>query len=109
MKLSEILFEGYLYHVTPKKNLKSIVQGGLRVRTPRDMEDEPGVYLFKDLSDAEDAVTNWMGDRFDEDEELVVIKVDDRFVEKVSSNAAGFEVVSTKDIPQEGIVSYEAI
>jgi GNAT superfamily N-acetyltransferase len=109
VKLSEILFEGYLYHVTPKRNLKSIVQNGLRVRTPRDMEDEPGVYLFKDLSDAEDAVTNWMGDRFDEDEELVVIKVDDRFVGKVSSNAAGFEVVSTKDIPPEGIVGYEVI
>ena len=52
---------------------------------------------------------NWLGDRFDEDEELVVIKVDSRFVQNRSELAAGFEVTSKNDIPPEGIKGYEPI
>ena len=85
MKLSEILFEGVLYHVTSRKNLASIRRNGLKMHIPKDMDDEEGVFLFKDYGDAEDAVMTWLGDRFDEDEELVVIKVDSRFVQNKSA------------------------
>lgn len=70
---------------------------------------EEGVYLFKDYGDAEDAVMNWLGDRFDEDEELVVIKVRSSFVKQKSELASGFEVISKTDIPPEGIMGYEPI
>ena len=109
MKLSEILFEGVLYHVTSRKNLASIRRNGLKMHIPKDMDDEEGVFLFKDYGDAEDAVMTWLGDRFDEDEELVVIKVNSRFVQNKSELAAGFEVISKNDIPPEGIKGYEPI
>jgi hypothetical protein len=109
MKLSEILFEGVLYHVTSRKNLASIRRNGLKMHSPKDMDDEEGVFLFKDYGDAEDAVMNWLGDRFDEDEELVAIKVNSRFVQNKSELASGFEVISKNDIPPEGIKGYEPI
>ncbi len=47
IKLSRILFEGVLYHVAKRRNLRSIERNGLRVMVPRDMEgEEAGVYLF---------------------------------------------------------------
>ena len=110
IKLSRILFEGVLYHVAKRRNLRSIERNGLRVMVPRDMEgEEAGVYLFRSREDAEEALMNWLGDRFDEDEELVLIKVDDRYVDEVSSDAAGYEVISKKAIPKEGIVGYEVV
>ena len=110
MKLSEILFEEpVLYHVARKRNLRNIKKYGLRVSVPTDMEDEVGVYLFRSKLAAEEAVMNWLGDRFEEDEELVLIRVDSRFVDEVSEKAAGYEVISKKDIPAEGILGYEAI
>jgi GNAT superfamily N-acetyltransferase len=109
MKLYEILFEEILYHVTSKRRLRSILRNGLKVQAPKDMEDVAGVYLFGSKDDAEEAVMNWLGDRFDEDEELVLIKVDGDKVVDRSSSAAGYEVISTKDIPKEGIIGYETI
>lgn len=110
MKLSEILFEGVLYHVTSRKNLASIRRNGLKMHIPKDMDDEEGVFLFKDYGDAEEAVMTWLGDRFDEDEELVVIKVDSRFVQNKSDlKRQSFEVASKNDIPPEGIKGYEPI
>lgn len=109
-KVVIVRIEGVLYHVAKKRNLRSIERNGLRVMVPRDMEgEEAGVYLFRSRKDAEEALMNWLGDRFDEDEELVLIKVDDRYVDEVSSDAAGYEVISKKDIPKEGIVGYEVV
>ena len=109
-KVVIVRIEGVLYHVAKKRNLRSIERNGLRVMVPRDMEgEEAGVYLFRSRKDAEEALMNWLGDRFDEDEELVLIKVDDRYVDEVSSDAAGYEVISKKAIPKEGIVGYEVI
>lgn len=110
MKLSEILFEEVLYHVTARRHLGSIRRNGLKVMTPKDMEgEESGVYLFRSKEEVEDAVMNWLGDRFDEDEDLVLIKVDGSYVDEVSSDAAGYEIISKKNIPKEGIFGYETI
>ena len=57
IKLSRILFEGVLYHVAKRRNLRSIERNGLRVMVPRDMEgEEAGVYLFRSREDAEEAL-----------------------------------------------------
>lgn len=69
-----------LYHVTPSDNLDSILAKGLipsiGPRSAELGELEPRIYLFRNLDDVETALTNWMADAFDENEELVVIEID---------------------------------
>jgi len=99
-----------LYHVTTKKHWNSIKRNGLKMAVPQDMEgEEIGVYLFRNMNDVEDALMNWLGDRFDEDEELIVIKVNGIYVDTVSSDAADYEVIAKNDIPKQAILGYETI
>lgn len=73
------------------------------------MSDEPGVYFFKTRLDAGDALMGWLGIRFDEDADLVLLTVDGRFVGSRSEGGAGYEVISRQDVPREAIIGYEAI
>ena len=86
------------YHITRSKKVPFIMRDGLLPSKPADMEDIEGIYLFKSIADAEDALMNWLGDRFGEEEKLTLLKVDPRGVGEVDSSAAGFEVVSTSKI-----------
>ncbi len=109
IRLSEVLFEKQdapYFHVTTRRRLRH----GLKVSKPSDMEDVAVVYMFKDKSTMEDALMNWLLDRFNEDDELVAIQVNPEFVTELNDvDTAGFEVISRTDIPKEGIVGYEAI
>lgn len=50
---------------------------GLIPQSPEDMAGEPcAVYLFGTIADLEDAVSNWLGERFADDEELVALKIE---------------------------------
>ncbi len=113
IRLSEVLFEKQdapYFHVTTRRRLQSILRHGLKVSKPSDMEDVAGVYMFEDKSTMEDALMNWLLDRFNEDDELVAIQVNPEFVTELNDvDTAGFEVISRTDIPKEGIVGYEAI
>jgi hypothetical protein len=92
-----------LWHITSKRNLKSIKKHGILPKIPADMTDEKeGVYLFKSYHDAEDAVVNWLGDRFDEDDDLVAIGIDPIGV-RIEKSAADYEIFSTSPIPSENI------
>jgi len=73
------------------------------------MNDERGVYLFKDRSGVEDALMNWLGDRFDEDESLALVFVDESYVKAVSSNAATYEVICLHDLPPQAVLGYEIL
>ena len=70
------------YHVTLESNVKSIMENGLVPQLgPRasQIEREPAVYLFPTYEDYENAITNWLGDEFDDtnpDEPLVLLQVD---------------------------------
>jgi hypothetical protein len=77
IKLKELIDERYVYHVTAKKNLPSIKSQGIlpSALTPVDIGDKPAVFLFKDKIEMEDAVGNWLGDKFDEDEPLVCLTI----------------------------------
>lgn len=76
----------FAYHVTSRRNLKSIMKNGLEPRIPEDYGengDTKGVYLFKTLEDTENALFNWLGERIEEIEEEtgeeydeVVLKID---------------------------------
>lgn len=112
MRLGEVLFQSQstpYYHVTTRRRLKSILRHGLKVSKPTDMKDVPGVYMFRDKLAMEDALMNWLLDRFDEDDELVAIRVDPNFVSSFNDAAAGFEIISNTNIPKEGIVGYEPV
>lgn len=66
------------YHVTPYENLKSIFKNGL-VPSIGDrsakLEEANGIYLFEDADSADDAVANWLGDEFDDETQLSLLKV----------------------------------
>lgn len=67
-----------LYHVTPSSNIESILASGLRPslgNRSSKIEDDPAIFLFKSKDDADDAVSNWLGDEFDEDEGLTLLQV----------------------------------
>ena len=101
--------EDLLYHVTRTRDLPQILEDGLLPVTPRGaMDDEKGVYLFSTRVDMEDAVMNWLGDRFDEDEDLTLLTLSHEGVE-THSTAARYEVISYDAISPENIVSTESI
>ncbi len=96
------LNESY-YHITRSENVPLIMKDGLLPSKPDDIQDVEGVYLFKSATAAEDALMNWLGDRFSEEEKLTLLKVDPRGVGEVDSSAAGFEVISMSKIDPQFI------
>ena len=105
----QYLSESY-YHIARSENVPLIMKDGLLPSKPDDMQDVEGVYLFKSAMDAEDALMNWLGDRFGEEEKLTLLRVDPRGVGEVDNSAAGYEVVSTSKIdPQFVSVEQEGI
>lgn len=68
------------FHVTPARNIDAILASGLipaiGERSTELGEAAPAIYLFPTIEDAEDAVGNWLGESFDEDEELALFAVD---------------------------------
>lgn len=67
------------YHVTPATSIDRILHEGLVPRQDKRSaeanEREPGVYMFGSRVDAEDAVANWLGEQFDEDEPLALLQI----------------------------------
>jgi len=99
----QYLNESY-YHITRSENVPLIMKGGLLPSKPDDMQDVEGVYLFKSVMDAEDALMNWLGDRFDEDEPLTLLRVDSAGAGELDTDsAAGFEAISKTGIAPEFI------
>lgn len=91
------------YHLAYKKNLKAIKISGIVPNIPEDMPDEPSaVYLFVSLDALENALINWLGERLDEDEEIVVLVVDITGIPTIEG--ANFEHVVPSVIPANRIV-----
>lgn len=66
------------YHVTPSSNLERIQRDGLHPTTgarSAQLDERPSTFLFTSRIAAEDAVMNWLGDQFDEDTKLVLLRV----------------------------------
>ena len=78
-KINEDTTDNIYYHITPAKNVKWIMKGGLTPNTGSASssygETEERVYLFSSLTDAQDAVNNWLGDQYEEDI-LALLEVD---------------------------------
>ena len=98
------------YHVTPTKNIRSILKNGLTTSTgPRSKKlNDNGIFLFNDLDTLEDAVTNWLGDEFKEDESLSILKVSLPSDFKVTQTPnAEYEFSTMKPIPASAIQVYK--
>lgn len=71
----------YMYHVTPSSNVESILKNGLVPSTGSNSqtygEEQDSVYLFPTADDAADALSNWLGDQYeDEDISFSLLQVD---------------------------------
>lgn len=94
------------FHVTTRDALDEILESGLQPRIgPRSKlgsESAPAIYLFASREDTENGLMNWLGECFDDDEELVVIEVDLVGVPQ-KRKSDHFEVIVTENIPSERI------
>ena len=96
-----------LYHVTPAHNLDSILSHGLQPaigpRSAQLGEQVYRVYLFTSLEACHEALSNWLGEAFeDEPDDLIILEVDGRDLSLASE--AGYEVASAYAVEAQRIV-----
>lgn len=106
-KQTKEINESVAYHVTPTRNLRSIMKNGLRPQigdrsSQLDGEVE-GIFLFPSLGDVEAAVSSWLGDEFDEDEELSLLAVDITGLEDNIVQGADYETIVNTTISPDRI------
>lgn len=68
----------YAYHITTYDMVRSILKYGLIPKIgkrSKKLETSKAIHLFKSKNDVEDALMNWLGDEFDEDTRLVLLKI----------------------------------
>lgn len=86
----------FVYHVTPTRNLERIRKFGLKAqigsRSRQISEEKPGVYCFANKDDLENAMMNWLGDQFD-DEQLSLLKIDTTGLNGQYTKNAEYEIV----------------
>jgi hypothetical protein len=82
MRMVEIISESIVstyYHVTETKNLPSIMKRGLIPKSGQRgihaATNNPAIYLFRTINEAEDGVMNWLGDNFDDSIALSLLSV----------------------------------
>ena len=102
--------DNVFYHVTTSENVKGIRAAGLipniGPRAQKMNEPYPYIYLFHNRDDMEDAVMNWLGDEFDDDETLIlcVIHLPTGIINSLRQNeAAAYEIMCPVQIPQKFI------
>ena len=112
MKINELNQQIY-YHVTLTKNVASIMKTGLKPMVgdrAQQIEGKPAVFLFKTIDDMEDAILNWLGDEFDEDESLTLLKVNLPPNFPVNHDkSVGYEYFTFKTIPPEYLTKLKVI
>jgi hypothetical protein len=97
------------YHVTLSENLGSIMEKGL-VPTVGDrskkLNEQACVFLFPDRDSAEDALSGWLGDQFDEDEDITFALLEVTLppeIEVQKTEGIDWEAYTTRVIPPECI------
>lgn len=92
-----------MYHVTPLKNLESIKKHGLLAKigpcSKKISEPVSAIYLFPELGYANDAVANWLGDEFDDDEDLIILPINVTEDDVEREPDIDYERASLADIP----------
>ena len=94
------------FHVTPAVNVPRILKEGLVPQIGARsglMEQEDGVYLFRELADVGNALDNWLEEEFDEDEKLSLLEVTVPPGANTLPTTADYEVVVADPIPPKYI------
>jgi len=95
-----------LYHVTPTRNVKSILAKGLvpsiGARSSQ-IETESNLFFFPSREAAEDAVMNWLGDELPEDEPLALLAVNSNGLEGKFTPGAEYEFTVSSPVPPQNI------
>lgn len=100
----------FLYHVTNSKNIRSIKKNGLLPNKNSEMNDAYGVYMFKNKNDLEDALANWLGDKFyDENEEdnIIILTIDPKKINSILYSEVDYEVYTKESILPEAIIKIQ--
>lgn len=101
--------ENMFYHITKKDNLCSIKENGLIPSIGNNAhnfgEIEKAVYLFSDNLTAFDAYSNWFGDCFEEDEDVIILELNEELIKDYKYSEAKYEILVSQKIPYEAIVS----
>ena len=104
-----MVIPGQVFHISRRQNVQKIRKSGLIPGAPEE-GDVSGVYFFTSMEDAEDALANWLGERFDEDEELVVLVVDATQLDPSRwEQDVGYELRYLDAVPPSAIVSIRPI
>ncbi len=95
------------YHVTTLDNYNSIFKNGLIPNIgPRSEslgELIPRIYLFPDKTTCYDALSGWLGDEFDEDDELMILQLDIKGFKTTSD--VDYELAISEFIPANRILN----
>lgn len=104
------------YHVTTKEAWENkIMQDGLipliGERSEEFGEEVPRIYLFTSYEAYEDGMLLWLGEAFEDDQELVLLKVELPFheYEEFMESEAGYEVAVLKTIGKESVTLVETL
>lgn len=99
-----------VYHVTPTRNLPSIRKLGLIPRigpNSRQLgETQPLIYLFPTRVDVNDALMNWLGDQYDDDEPLSLLTLNVPS-SLLSKSTVDYELISTHIINPKYIINIQ--
>jgi hypothetical protein len=99
----------YLYHITPKKNIPDMkIQGIIpKPDKPAPFCDKE-ICLFDDRTTMEDALMNWLSDKFPENEPLVCLTINPTGLD-IHSSDVGYEVITDQVIPWKNVVKVEDV
>lgn len=100
-----------VFHVTAVGALDTVLAQGLRPQTgPRASacnEKAPAVFCFPSWKACEDALMGWLGEAFDEEEDLAILEIDTRRIPASvpARSDAAYEIAFLGPIPPCAIVS----
>ena len=99
-----------LFHVTPLRNLGRIRAEGLLAqlgpRASAACERAPAVFCFPSREDLDNALSNWMGEDFEDSPgELAIVELRSPLSAKRDACAASYEVVLLDPVPSHAIVA----
>lgn len=101
-----------VYHITPSINLKSIEQHGLIPQIGSNAqaigETKPVIYLFSTIEDSDTALGSWLGDLYDDDEDLIRLTITCP-KNLIHSSTVEYEHVSYHHIPAKHITKIEHV
>ena len=102
------------FHVTPKQNIDSILANGLIAqigeRSEEIGESQEAIYLFPNFEEMNNALANWLGECFEDIDELIILQIDlpkgfPIYKEMDSNGDEFYEVHCTCNIPEEYITA----